>query len=90
MHTNNVVKGICSPPLPPLISIRQAHLIKHRLETVFDLLAAGTRDFGYVGFWLLDAVGCLLYGRWLCILGKSGQPLPFPKVRLGNVIVKAC
>ena len=43
------------PRLLPLISIRQAHLIKYRLEPVFDQLAAGAIVLGLVVFMQLVA-----------------------------------
>ena len=75
--------------LLPFISIRQAHLIKSRLEPVSDRLAAGAIILGLVVFMQL-VVGFMdsMVGVVLFVL--SNRVNPCPKREFGNVIVKAC
>ena len=52
----------------PAISIRQAHLIKYRLEPVFGLLAACTMVFGYGG--LVQLVGYCMVGGCAILVNR--------------------
>ena len=79
MHTHNVVKLYFSRLLL-LISIPQAHLIKFRLELVFDQIAAGAIGLVSVVFMQLAADFIVSMVGVVLILIISGQPLLQKKV----------
>ena len=61
-----------STRLLPLISIRQAHLIKYRLEPVFDQLAAGAIVLGLVVFMQLVAY-CIVSMVGVVLITKTTE-----------------